>query len=382
MTSDNHTQNRDHQQDARAWAAFTGTNYTAALRQMDSPLAQGLLGERVSARHLIATLNDHELIGARGGVPRLGEDGFLPAMPWRFNGKTDFIELALIMDMLRMFTPIPDWAAPEVGSYSLKHTAEEFLDPHCSYVSNGRLIWAAAALGVPIADPDGSGPNLLIGVSEREHDYVHRVVGLGPIAPKVDHHRPSGYTYLQTALRRAAAGEHLTSSWARPVPMAVSAPFHDWLILQADRGDIIGHLAGDYNAGIRDSDHRVARTPDELLAIFHEISHSPEAYDALVSAIAEWISTVPTAAPVRTEQIGGGAQDHSGWGAGAGTVERYEYVCPCGDGEIIEEHDNIPGSRDHALYIACAKCSVEWRFADGRSLRDWGLMPTAVNATI
>ncbi|TDD36822.1 hypothetical protein E1287_09855 [Actinomadura sp. KC06] len=65
MTSNNHTQNRELQHDARAWAAFTGTKYTAALRQMSSPLAQGLLGDRVSARQLIAVLNDHELIGAR-----------------------------------------------------------------------------------------------------------------------------------------------------------------------------------------------------------------------------------------------------------------------------------------------------------------------------
>ncbi|MBY8849427.1 hypothetical protein K7G98_13375 [Saccharothrix sp. MB29] len=41
MTSNNHAQNRALQQDARKWAAFTGTKYTAALRQMSSPLAQG-----------------------------------------------------------------------------------------------------------------------------------------------------------------------------------------------------------------------------------------------------------------------------------------------------------------------------------------------------
>ena len=45
----------------------------------------------------------------------------------------------------------------------------------------------------------------------------------------------------------------------------------------------MGNLAGDYSAGVRDSDHRVARTAGELLAIFHEVSHSPEAYDAVVT---------------------------------------------------------------------------------------------------
>lgn len=357
MTSDHHTYHRELQKDARAWAAFTGTNYTAALRQMQSPLAQGLLGERVSARNLIATLDDHPLVGARGGEPRLGESGFLPEVPWRFGGRTDYIELALITDMLRMFTPLPYTVAPEVGSYLLKHTAEEFLSPHCPYVSNGRLIWAAAALGLPITDPDGEGPNLLIGVPEREHDYVRRTVGRGWNRPKAYHHRPAGYSYLQEALARAAADEHLTDGWERPVPAAVTAPFHDWLIRQAGRDDVIGDLAADYTAGVRDSDHRVARTPDELLAIFHEISHSSEAYDAVVSAIAEWIRTEPSAAPVRTARISGGRNG------------RGEYRCPCGYGSIIEEHD---------VWITCDQCRTEWRFVGGRSVRDWRLVPASV----
>ncbi|MEV5053689.1 hypothetical protein [Arthrobacter sp. LAR12-1-1.1] len=52
MTSTNHEQNRELQQDARAWADFTGTNYTDALRQITSPLAHRLLGDRVSERRL------------------------------------------------------------------------------------------------------------------------------------------------------------------------------------------------------------------------------------------------------------------------------------------------------------------------------------------
>jgi hypothetical protein len=71
-----------------------------------SPLAQGLLGERVSARQLIAALKDHELIGAHGGNPVLDDNGFFSDSPWRFDGETDFIKLALITDMLRMFTTL------------------------------------------------------------------------------------------------------------------------------------------------------------------------------------------------------------------------------------------------------------------------------------
>ncbi|MCC4268373.1 hypothetical protein [Microbacterium schleiferi] len=379
MTLNNTTPSRAFQQDARAWSAFTGTNYTSALRQMSSPLAQGLLGPRVSARRLIAALNDHELIGANGGAPRLGENGVRSDSPWSFNGKTDYIQLALITDMLRMFTPTPGSEVPEVGSYSLKHTAEWFLSTHFSYVSNGRVIWAAAALGLPITDPDGDGPNLLIGVSEREHDYVRRLVGSGQSRPQADHYRPVGYEHLRAALARAAAGELITEGWLRPEPVAEPAPFHDWLVQQVSRNDVVGDLAGDYAAGVRDSDHRVARTADELLAIFHEVSHSPEAYDAVVTSIAEWMRTVPSAEPIRTEPVGGDTHNHGGWGAGAGIVERYEFLCPCGDGTIVEEHDNIPGFREHDVRIDCDKCHAEWRFVDGRGVRDWALEPVVVH---
>jgi len=379
MTPDNHNQDRELQKDARAWAAFTSTTYTAALRQMESPMTQGLLGERVSARRLITVLNDHELIGAHDGHPILGDFGYLSDSPWHFNGVTDFIDLALITDMLRMFAPISDTTTPEVSSYSLKHTAERFLSPH-RYVSNGRLIWAAAALGLRIAEPDGAGPNLLIGVSEREHDYVRRMGRTGQ--PQADHYRPAAYTHLQTALTQAAAGKIIEGPWVQPTIVVEPAPFHDWLILQVGRNDVVGDLAGDYSAGVLDSAHRIARTPDELLAIFHEISHSPEAYAAVVSSIAEWIRTVPSSAPVRTEPVGGGTHDHEGWGAGAGSVERFEYVCTCGDGTIIEEHDNVPGFREHAVSIDCHKCRAEWRFVDGRSMRAWGLEPIAVSATV
>ncbi|MFC4859296.1 hypothetical protein [Actinophytocola glycyrrhizae] len=382
MAANNHTHNREIQQDARAWSEFTGTNYTAALRQMRSSLAQGLLGERVSARQLIAVLDDHELIGAHGGDPVLDDYGFFSDAPWSFDGETDFIKLALITDMLRMFTPTAETGTPEVGSYSLKHTAERFLRPHCSHVSNGRLIWAAAALGLQIVAPDGAGPNLLIGVSEREHDYVSRMVNPGSRQPRADHYRPLGYTPLQTMLEQYASGGPITGGWHRPTPVDDASPFHDWLILHAGRNDAIGDFASDYVAGVRDSEHRVAHTPGQLLTILHEVPHSPEAYEAAVTAIAEWTKTVPSSTPVRTEQISGGESHHQGWGAGAGTVERYEYRCPCGDGTIIEEHDNVPGFREHDVWIACDKCSAEWRFVDGQSVRQWGLEPVTANATI
>jgi hypothetical protein len=292
MTSSNHTHARALQQDAKAWADFTGCKYTTALRQMTDPLAQGFLGKRVSARHLISTLEDHNLIGADGGEFVLGEWGFYSDDAWHFNQKTDYIELALISDMLRMFTPLVDTEAPEVGSYALKHTAEYFLGRHCptvSYVSNGRLIWAAAAMGLSIAEYDrDGGPNLLIGVPEREHDYVRRMARTRDDQPRGHHYRPAGYKHLQSALQRCAGGEPVEDRWVRSAPKEESAPFHDWMVQQADREDPIGDFAIEYAAGVRDSDHRIARTPDELMQILDEIPCSIGAYRAAEDAVSEW----------------------------------------------------------------------------------------------
>jgi hypothetical protein len=390
MTIDNHANNRALQQDARAWAAFTGCNYTTALRQMESPLAQGILGERISARQLIATLKDHVLIGDDGDDHVLGEWGFYADDPFEFNKKTDYIELALTADMLRMFTPLAESAAPEVGSYSLKHTVEHCLRPHFSYVTNGRLIWAAAALGLPIAEYDrDGGPNLLVGIPEREHDYVRRMVRTGQDQPQGHHHRPPGYKHLHEALQRCAAGEPVGDRWVRSAPKVESAPFHDWLLLQADREDPTGDVARDYAAGVRDSDHRIARTPDELMEILEETGYSFDAYRATESALAEWnkltappaptqeatapaegtTSSVTDAQPatgIRTQRISASSEETQGFGAGPGTMERYEFFCPCGKGKVVEEHD---------VWIECDKCRAEWHFLSDRSVRDWALEP-------
>ena len=106
---------------------------------------------------------------------------------------------------------------------------------------------------------------------------------------------PSGRisSTFSAALARAAAGEPSTGRWVRPAPVDEAAPFHDWLTAQAARNDPVGDFAGDYSAGVRDSDHRIARTPDELLSILYDVSHSPEAYDAGVVHDREWINASP-----------------------------------------------------------------------------------------
>lgn len=381
MTPNNHSHDRSAQQDARAWAAFTGCSYQAALRQIQSPLAQGILGERISARQLIRTLHEHPVIGGMIGGPEdgflLGENGFYSERDWSFKGTTDFIELALITDTLRMFSPLPAGQEPDIDSYSLKHTVEAFLSgTPASYVTNGRLIWCAAALGLPLGEYADGGPNLVIGIPEHEHDYLYGMVRRGQEQPKGHHYRPPGYEHLSAALGRHAAGEPIGDRWIRPEPTAEEpAPFHAWLLSQAGRNDPIGDLASDYASGVRSSTHRIAQTPDELVLLFTELTHSPEAYTSMRAAVGEWLGTQSPSPGIRTVQISSARQEVQGYGAGSGNVERFEYLCPCGDGIIVEEHDNIPGFREHSHFIECEKCRDEWRLVKGRSVYDWALEP-------
>ena len=67
-------------------------------------------------------------------------------------------------------------------------------------------------------------------------------------------------------------------------------------------------------------------------------------------------------------------KEHSGYGAGSGDIEHYEYECPCGKGKIIEEHDNIPGFRDHDVYIACDECSKKYILDISKGVRGWELI--------
>lgn len=46
---------------------------------------------------------------------------------------------------------------------------------------------------------------------------------------------------------------------------------------------------------------------------------------------------------IRTERVTS-SEAISGWGAGPGTIETFEFLCPCGRGLIIEKHDKTPAS--------------------------------------
>ena len=62
------------------------------------------------------------------------------------------------------------------------------------------------------------------------------------------------------------------------------------------------------------------------------------------------------------------------YGFGGGDVEHYEYACPCGKGSIVEEHDNIPGFRDHSVRILCDECSQKYEIDESNGCRNWELV--------
>ena len=72
---------------------------------------------------------------------------------------------------------------------------------------------------------------------------------------------------------------------------------------------------------------------------------------------------------MRTKKIYSNRENHPGYGAGEGDTERYEYLCPCGKGRVIEEHDNIPGFREHDVEYSCA-VKPPFRDAGYRRSRD------------
>lgn len=78
---------------------------------------------------------------------------------------------------------------------------------------------------------------------------------------------------------------------------------------------------------------------------------------------------------MRTKNISSIKESSPGYGAGAGDTERYEYECPCGNGKIIEEHDNIPGFREHNVYISCDICNQAYELNTSQGVRRWELVP-------
>jgi hypothetical protein len=397
---------REVERDARAWSKFSGMKYTEALRAMEHPLAQGILGERICARDAIRVLTEHPVLSepiwktdSEGSeietderITHLGDNGLYAAEKRALSTATehDYVELVLIAEVLRAFTTTAE-PRGEAYSYNLKHTVEEFLGEHLgdhSYIANGQAIWAAAAVGIPVAEsnPGEFSLNADFGLVPEQVEYARRMrrtSGSSRDAVRAHHHRPPGYLFLQQALQQYRETGHAPGRWngidehAEPS----TSPFHEWLAAQAGPSGERGaqgsreRLAGDYVAGVRDGDHGIARQPEELLTILHRVGADDDFFDMAREAIVDWARNSPLSNGIRTELVDRNRSDHDGWGAGAGDVERYEFRCPCGDGVILEEHDNVPGFREHDVRVLCRTCKAEWEFVPGLSVRGWRVQP-------
>ena len=296
--STNHELRRPAQRDARRWMTLTGTKYTEAFRDVGSPLAQGILGDRLTVNQLLDVLHEHPDLGdngvntdLNGGVPYLDGQGNIDG---RYRAL--FSHVAAAAEFLRMFTVSAGVDVQEgfgVGSYQLKHTAENFLG---FYISNGQLIWAALVLGLPVtADgEDYDSPNVSIGVPELEHTYVWNVLNRGP--RNVHHYRPPRLERLRSALDEyAATGSISTSSTAQTSSAAERAAgwqgdlrFHRWLISQANRDQQVGRVAADYKYGTEQSEDPIAREPEDLIAILESYNADESFLENARMAIAEW----------------------------------------------------------------------------------------------
>lgn len=397
---------REIERDAKAWNKFSGMKYTQALRLMEHPLTQGILGDRICARDAIRVLTEHTVLsepvadtdgdrdrwGTRGRVTHLGESGLYAAETRRlsFGREQDYLGLVLTAEVLRAFTSTGE-PQSDAYSYNLKHTVEEFLGEYLgdfAYVSNGRAIWAAATLGIPLAEssPGEQSLNADFGLVPEQVEYARRMrqnVGSSRDRIRAHHHRPPGYLFLQQALQRYSDTGEAPARWdgvdvhAEPL----TSPFHEWLAAQAapagERGAYGSRerLAGDYAAGVRDGDHGVARQPESLFDILRTVGADENAFDVARRTVIDWARTSPLSAGIRTELADQSRSGHAGWGAGGGDVERYEFRCPCGAGTILEEHDNVPGFREHEVRIMCGTCRAEWDFVPGLSVRGWRIEP-------
>jgi hypothetical protein len=279
---------------------LTGTKYTDAFRDVGSPLAQGILGDRLTVSQLLEVLHEHPDLGDNGvntdlndGVPYLDGQGNIDG-----RYRSLFSHVAAAAEFLRMFTVGPasgddQQTTSGIGSYQLKHTAEEFLG---FYISNGQLIWAALVLGLPVTThgEDYDSPNVSIGIPELEHTYLWNLQNRGP--RNAHHYRPPRLERLRAALDEYAATGSISASSTAPESSAADSAagwqgdlrFHHWLISQADRDQQVGRVAADYKYGTEQSEDPIAREPADLIAILESYNADESFLENARMAIAEW----------------------------------------------------------------------------------------------
>ncbi|MFJ4017313.1 hypothetical protein [Microbacterium sp. NPDC090014] len=215
--------------DAKAWRDAAGVKYTEALRLIEDPLHQGILGDRIVVRDLLRVLEEDPLLGLNGYAGKFGRTGLHADSAMRDDLSSEMLrEVLLSVEALNLFshsktlapggtppitasgipfdTSLIDMYSREwVSSYEMKHTVERLLAPMGLYVSNGAVILAATMIGLPIVRFDENSPNVSIGVRRDEHNNLQRMLDGDDL--RSEHSIPRGYTRLRTVLERAAAGE-------------------------------------------------------------------------------------------------------------------------------------------------------------------------------
>lgn len=73
---------------------------------------------------------------------------------------------------------------------------------------------------------------------------------------------------------------------------------------------------------------------------------------------------------IHLKKIEQSKRDHSGYGAGSGYVINEKYECPCGEGVVIYEKDDIPGFRDKSIHCHCKECNNLYEFKKGVAIKN------------
>ena len=225
--------------DAKAWRDAAGVKYTEALRLVEEPLHQGILGDRIVIRDLLRVLEEDPLLGLNGYAGKFGRTGLHADTAMHDELSAEMLrEVLLSVEALRAFshsktlapggtppitasgipfdTSLIDMYSREwVSSYEMKHTVERLLAPIDAYISNGAVILAATMIGLPIVQFDESSQNVSIGVRRDEHDVLRRVLDGDDLRSELI--LPRGYARLRAVLERAAAGETFEQELAIPL---------------------------------------------------------------------------------------------------------------------------------------------------------------------
>lgn len=209
-------------------------------------------------------------------------------------------DVLLSVEFLRMFTPtaeIDPADVVEVSSYTLKHIAEEILGSTVqSYLPNGAMIWAAAALEMPMRRNDEPlSPNAVIKLHRLEVEFMN-AGRVGHIEHRRgDHFQPPGFKRLTAVVAHANSGEAIDDALEIPLQVRPAlSDFHLWLTAQIDRPGYEGRFVEGYVAGVNDSDHRPAASAKDLYKILYEIRIDPDFADAAKALAAEYYWCVAT----------------------------------------------------------------------------------------